>query len=51
MCGGKFRLSVVDLKPRVLSLDRTYAKALLNSIGAAQAVTDLERAKIEISME
>lgn len=34
---------------RVLSLDRTYAKALLNSIGAAQAVTDLERAKISQS--
>lgn len=34
---------------RVLSLDRKYAKELLNSIGAVQATTDLERAKISQS--
>ena len=34
---------------RVLSLDRKYAKELLNSIGASQATTDLERAKISLS--
>lgn len=34
---------------RVLSLDRQYAKELLNSIGAAQAVTDQDRAKISLS--
>lgn len=34
---------------RVLSLDRKYAKELLNSIGAVQATTDLERAKISLS--
>ena len=34
---------------RVLSLDRQYAKDLLNSIGVAQATTDLERAKISLS--
>lgn len=34
---------------RVLSLDRKYAKELLNSIGVAQAVTDKERAKISLS--
>ena len=34
---------------RVLSLDRVYAKEILNSIGAAQAVTDKERAKISLS--
>lgn len=34
---------------RVLSLDRAYAKAILNSIGVAQAVTDKERAKISMS--
>lgn len=34
---------------RVLTLDRTYAKALLNSIGMRQAVTDKERAKIALS--
>ena len=34
---------------RVLSLDRKYAKELLNSIGVAQATTDLERAKISQS--
>ena len=34
---------------RVLSLDRKYAKELLNSIGAVQAVTDKERANIAMS--
>lgn len=34
---------------RVLSLNRKYAKELLNSIGASQATTDLERAKISLS--
>ena len=34
---------------RVLSLDRKYAKAILNSIGAAQAVTDKDRAGISLS--
>lgn len=34
---------------RVLSLDRKYAKEIMNSIGAAQATTDLERAKISQS--
>lgn len=34
---------------RVLSLDRTYAKDLLNSIGAAQATTDRDRAQIALS--
>ena len=34
---------------RVLSLDRKYAKELLNSIGVAQAITDKERAKISLS--
>jgi hypothetical protein len=34
---------------RVLSLDRIYAKELLNSIGVAQAITDKERAKISLS--
>ena len=34
---------------RVLSLDRKYAKAILNSIGAAQAVTDRDRADISLS--
>ncbi|MDO4168899.1 MAG: hypothetical protein Q4D45_03275 [Lachnospiraceae bacterium] len=34
---------------RVLSLDRQYAKDILNSIGMAQAVTDKERAKISLS--
>jgi hypothetical protein len=34
---------------RVLSLDRTYAKELLNSIGAVQAVTDRDRANISLS--
>lgn len=34
---------------RVLSLDRTYAKEILNSIGMAQAITDKDRAKISLS--
>ena len=34
---------------RVLTLDRKYAKEILNSIGAAQATTDRERAEIAIS--
>lgn len=34
---------------RVLSLDRKYAKAILNSIGAVQAVTDRDRAMISLS--
>ena len=34
---------------RVLSLDRKYAKEILNSIGMAQAVTDKDRAKISLS--
>lgn len=34
---------------RVLTLDRTYAKEILNSIGMSQAVTDRERAKIALS--
>lgn len=34
---------------RVLSLDRKYAKELLNSIGVAQAVTDRDRADISLS--
>ena len=34
---------------RVLTLDRKYAKAILNSIGAYQATTDRERAAIAIS--
>lgn len=34
---------------RVLTLDRKYAKEILNSIGATQADTDRERAKIAIS--
>lgn len=34
---------------RVLSLDRKYAKEILNSIGAMQAVTDRERASISLS--
>ena len=33
---------------RVLSLDRKYAKEILNSIGMAQAVTDRDRAKISL---
>ena len=34
---------------RVLSLDRKYAKEILNSIGAAQAITDRDRADISLS--
>ena len=34
---------------RVLSLDRKYAKQILNSIGAVQAVTDRDRAGISLS--
>ena len=34
---------------RVLSLDRKYAKEILNSIGVAQATTDKDRAKISLS--
>ena len=34
---------------RVLTLDRAYAKEILNSIGVAQAVTDKDRAKISMS--
>lgn len=34
---------------RVLSLDRKYAKEILNSIGMAQAMTDQDRAKISLS--
>lgn len=34
---------------RVLSLDRKYAKELLNSIGVAQAITDKDRAAISLS--
>lgn len=34
---------------RVLSLDRKYAKEILNSIGASQAVTDRDRADISLS--
>lgn len=34
---------------RVLTLDRKYAKEILNSIGMLQAVTDKDRAKIALS--
>ena len=34
---------------RVLTLDRQYAKEILNSIGMLQAVTDKERAKIALT--
>ena len=34
---------------RVLSLDRTYAKQIMNSIGVPQAVTDRDRAQISLS--
>lgn len=34
---------------RVLTLDRKYAKEILNSIGVLQAVTDKDRAKIALS--
>ena len=33
---------------RMLTLDRKYAKEILNSIGAAQAMTDRERAQIAL---
>lgn len=34
---------------RVLTLDRKYAKEILNSIGAPQSITDRERAEISMS--
>lgn len=34
---------------RVLTLDRQYAKAMMNSIGVKQAVTDRDRAEISLS--
>ena len=34
---------------RVLSIDRKYAKEILNSIGVMQAVTDKDRANISLS--
>lgn len=34
---------------RILTLDRKYAKEILNSIGATQAATDKERAQIALS--
>lgn len=34
---------------RVLTLDRKYAKEILNSIGVSQAVTDRERAMIALT--
>ena len=34
---------------RILTLDRQYAKEILNSIGMQQAVTDRERARIALS--
>ncbi len=34
---------------RMLTLDRTYAKEILNSIGMLQAVTDRDRAKIALT--
>ena len=34
---------------RVLTLDRQYAKEILNSIGASQAVTDRDRAEVALS--
>lgn len=34
---------------RILTLDRQYAKAILNSIGVTQAVTDRDRAQIALS--
>lgn len=34
---------------RILTLDRKYAKEILNSIGATQAVTDKERASIALA--
>lgn len=35
---------------RVLSLDRTYAKSILNAVGLQQAKTDKERAAISLSL-
>lgn len=34
---------------RVLTLDRVYAKEILNAIGASQAISDRDRAKISLS--
>lgn len=34
---------------RILTLDRQYAKEILNSIGASQAVTDKDRAQVALS--
>lgn len=34
---------------RVLTLDRKYAKEILNSMGMGQAVTDRERARVALS--
>lgn len=34
---------------RVLSLDRTYAKEIMNSLGVSQSVTDRDRAQISLS--
>ena len=34
---------------RMLTLDRTYAKEILNSIGASQSETDRDRAQIALS--
>ena len=34
---------------RVLSLDRTYAKEIMNSLGVSQAITDRDRAQISLS--
>lgn len=34
---------------RVLSLDRTYAKEIMNSLGVSQATTDKDRAQISLS--
>lgn len=34
---------------RILSLDRTYAKVIMNSLGFSQAVTDQDRAQISLS--
>lgn len=34
---------------RVLTLDRKYAKEILNSLGMGQAVTDRERARVALS--
>ena len=34
---------------RILTLDREYAKEILNSIGASQGVTDRDRAQVALS--